>query len=105
MGGEFKYKNVRMNKVSLIKTEIGKQPVLSFGNSAGDYSMAKYVTSHNKYDSRAFMILCDDLVREYGNEEEANKIKKKCDENANWVSVSMKNDWIKIYPDKVSKKN
>ena len=104
VGGDFIYKNVRMNKVSLIKTEIGKQPVLSFGNSAGDYSMAAYVTSGKKYESRAFMICCDDLVRENGNEEEANKMKTKCGNTPNWVAVSMRDDWIRIFAEGVRKK-
>ena len=104
VGGEFKYKNVRMNKVQLMKIELGKKPMLCFGNSSGDYSMCKYVTSDNKYESRAFMICCDDLEREYGDIDKANKVKYKCGNNTNWVSVSMRDDWSRIYPDNVSKK-
>ena len=105
VGGEFKFKNVRMNKVSLIKTELGKKPVLGFGNSSGDYSMCKYVTGKNKYESRAFMICFDDLEREYGDEAKANKMKYKCGNTTNWVAVSMRDDWKSIYPEGVSKKN
>lgn len=104
MGGEFKFKNVKMNKISLIKTEIGKQPVLSFGNSNGDYSMARYITNKNQYESLAFMICCDDLEREYGNEAKANEMKKKC-KDENWVAVSMRDDWTRIYGEKVKKKS
>ena len=104
VGGEFRFKNVKMNKVSLIKTEIGKKPVLSFGNSSGDYSMAKYVTSKNPYESLAFMLLCDDTENEYGNITKAEKMKNKCDTTDRWVSISMKNDWERIYAKGVTKK-
>ena len=55
-----------MNKVSAIETEIGKKPVLSFGNSSGDTSMANYVINDNEYEALAFMVCCDDLEREKG---------------------------------------
>ena len=104
VGGEFKLKNVKMNKVSLIKTEIGKKPVLSFGNSDGDYSMSKYVTSNNKYERLAFLLSCDDLEREYGDDSKAQKIKDKCANDERWVAVSMKNDWERIFAEGVTKK-
>ncbi|MBQ6531321.1 MAG: haloacid dehalogenase-like hydrolase, partial [Clostridia bacterium] len=63
-GGEFIIKNLKMNKVSVIMQEIGQQPVLSFGNSTGDSSMAKYVTTNNPYESLAFMLCCEDIERE-----------------------------------------
>ena len=104
VGGEFKFKNVKMNKVSLIKTEIGKKPVLSFGNSDGDFSMSHYVTGKNEHERLAFLLCCDDLEREYGNEAKAKKIKDKCDANERWVAVSMKNDWERIFAEGVTKK-
>ena len=73
LGGEFLVKNLKMNKVAVIAQEIGVQPVLSFGNSTGDSSMAEYVTSGNPYKSLAFMLCCDDLVRENGSEKKAKK--------------------------------
>ena len=73
LGGEFLIKNLKMNKVSVIAQEIGVQPVLSFGNSTGDASMAEYVTTDNPYKSLAFMLCCDDLVRENGSEKKAKK--------------------------------
>jgi phosphoglycolate phosphatase-like HAD superfamily hydrolase len=105
LGGEFKLENVKMNKVSLIKTEIGIKPVLCFGNSSGDYSMAKYITSNNKYESMAFMVCCDDLERENGSIEKAKDVKDKCEKNKNWVPISMKNDWKRIYAEGVAKKS
>ena len=66
LGGDFLIKNLKMNKVSVIMQEIGQQPVLSFGNSTGDSSMAEYVTYNNPYKSLAFMLCCDDTLRENG---------------------------------------
>lgn len=103
LGGDFIIKNLKMNKVTVIAQEIGVQPVLSFGNSTGDSSMAEYVTSHNPYPSKAFMLCCDDTVRENGNESKAQKMFSLCEE-FDWVPISMKNDWKTIYGDGVTKK-
>ena len=101
LGGEFIIKNLKMNKVTVIAQEIGQQPVLSFGNSTGDGSMAEYVTSGNKYKSLAFMLCCDDTERENGSEEKAQKMYDLCDEY-DWIPISMKNDWTTIYSDGVT---
>ncbi|MCR4611218.1 MAG: haloacid dehalogenase-like hydrolase [Lachnospiraceae bacterium] len=103
LGGDFIVKNLKMNKVSIIQREIGQKPVLSFGNSSGDYSMDEYTISNNKYQSMAFMLCCDDLERENGNQEKADKMKADC-EKYGWTAVSMKNDWTTIYGDGVKKK-
>jgi len=102
-GGEFLIKNLKMNKVSVIEQEIGKQPVLCFGNSGGDEAMANYTISNNKYKSAAYMLCCDDTERENGNIEKANKMLESCDKNG-FIAISMKNDWKTIYGDNVTKK-
>lgn len=102
-GGEFIVKNLKMNKVTVIAQEIGVQPVLSFGNSTGDSSMAEYVTTDNKYKSLAFMLCCDDTERENGNQAKADKMYGLCEE-FDWIPVSMKNDWKTIYGEGVIKK-
>ena len=102
-GNAFIVKNLKMNKVAVIAQEIGRQPVLSFGNSTGDASMAQYVISHNPYKSKAFMILADDTERENGNPQKAEKMKQLCETNG-WIPVSMKNDWKTIFGDGVTKK-
>ena len=99
LGGDFIVKDLKMNKVSVIMQEIGKQPVLSFGNSTGDSSMAEYVIDDNPYRSQAFMLCCDDTERENGNIEKANKMYDLCEEHG-WTPISMKNDWTTIYGDK-----
>ena len=102
-GKEFIVKNLKMNKVAVIAQEIGVQPVLSFGNSTGDASMAEYVISHNPYPSKAFMLLADDLERENGNQSKADKMAKLCEDNG-WIPISMKHDWTTIYGDGVTRK-
>ena len=101
LGGEFIVKNLKMNKVTVIAQEIGVQPVLSFGNSTGDSSMAAYVTGGNPYRSLAFMLCCDDTERENGSIEKADKMFDLCG-TYGWVPVSMKNDWTTIYGDDVT---
>ena len=96
LGGEFVVKNLKMNKVSVIMQEIGQQPVLSFGNSTGDTSMAEYATSNNRYPSMAFMLCCDDTVRENGNQSKADKMFSLC-ESFGWIPISMRDDWKTIY--------
>ena len=95
-------KNLKMNKVSYIAKEIGKQPVLAFGNSSGDTSMLNYTISKNKYKSAAFFVLCDDLDRELGNLDKAESGRKLASENG-WQTISMKNDFKTIYGDKVKR--
>lgn len=100
-GGEFIIKNLKMNKVSVIEKEIGEQPVLCFGNSSGDAAMANFTITNNQYKSGAYLLCCDDLERENGNTEKADKMRKSCEENG-WTAVSMKDDWTTIYGDGVT---
>lgn len=102
-GGQFIIKTLDMNKVTAIMTEIGIQPVLSFGNSTGDSAMAEFTTTNNKYKSLAFMLCCDDLVRENGNTAKADKMRDLCKEFG-WIPISMRDDWTTIYGDDVTRK-
>ena len=96
--------NIKFNKIKGIITNIGRKPILIFGNSEGDSSMANFVVSNNEYKSLAFMVLNDDLERERGNLVEADKMKGLCKKN-NWIPISMKNDWKTIYGENVTKNN
>ena len=89
-------KNLQMNKVSVLIREIGVKPVLSFGNSHTDASMANYVVGGNEYRSAAFMVLCDDMKRKNGNPKKANDLKQAC-EKSGWIPISMRDDWKTIY--------
>ena len=100
--GELIAKNLNMNKVYYIMREIGKKPILAFGNSGSDTSMAE-LALQNK-NGKAFMVLCDDIIRERGDTVKAESFKETCNENG-WITISMKNDWKTIYGDDVKKKN
>jgi len=95
-------KNLKMNKVKAIVKEIGRQPVLSFGNSSGDVSMHNYTIFNNKYKSEAFMLIADDEERDYGNTEKVQPLKEKWIESGYNV-ISMKDDFRTIYGDDVKK--
>ncbi len=101
---DFIINNLKMNKVTVIMQEIGMQPVLSFGNSTGDSSMANFVVANNPHKALAFMLCCDDTVRENGNEKKAEEMKQLCASHPGWVPISMRDDWKTIYGDGVSKK-
>lgn len=98
--GEFVSKDINMNKVSNMAREIGKQPVLAFGNSTGDSSMINFSLRGNKYRTAAFFVICDDLEREFGNMDKANKCIKLADDNG-WIKISMRDDFKTIYGDNV----
>ena len=83
--------------------EIGARPVLAFGNSTGDSSMAAYATHGNPRRALAFMLCCDDVERENGNPAKAEKMRALCAENG-WIPVSMKDDWKTIYGDGVTRR-
>ena len=95
-------KNLKMNKVKAIVREIGRQPVLSFGNSSGDVSMHNYTIFNNRYKSAAFMLIADDEERDYGNTEKAQGLREKW-EASGFNVISMKDDFRTIYGDEVRK--
>ena len=103
LAGKFVVKNLKMNKVAAIVREIGRRPVLAFGNSTGDSSMAAYATRGNPDRSLAFMLCCDDTERENGNPAKAAKMRALCEENG-WIPISMKDDWKTIYGPAVSRR-
>ena len=98
--GEFVSKDINMNKVSNMAREIGKKPVLAFGNSSGDSSMINFSLRDNKYRTAAFLVICDDLEREFGNIDKANKCIKLADDNG-WIKISMRDDFKTIYGNNV----
>lgn len=99
--GNYYGENAKTSKVDSIVREIGKQPILAFGNSSGDESMEIYTISGNKYRSAAYMILADDSTREYGSED--NALKRELYENKGITVISMKDDWKTIYGEHVLK--
>ncbi len=92
----------KSGKPAAIAREIGKRPVLAFGNSSGDYSMLNYAEGNDKHEGKGFFVVCDDTVREYGSKKAAMDF---CDEveKQGWTAISMANDWKTIYGDGVKK--
>ena len=97
--GQVVDKNQKMAKVISIVNEIGKPPVLVFGNSSGDLAMAQYAVQNG---GRGYMLLCDDTERDYGNLVTAEKFAKDCEE-IGLETVSMKNDFATIYKEGANK--
>ena len=95
-------KDLKTNKVLQIAQEIGRQPVLSFGNSSGDVSMNNYAVCNNKYRSAAFMVVADDDVRDYGNSEKHDELFEKW-QSMGYSAISMRDDWKTIYGEDVKK--
>ncbi len=95
-------KNLKTNKVKQIEEEIGKVPVLSFGNSSGDSAMHNYCKSNKEYKTEVFMLIADDDQRDHADLVETAKRKATWEEN-NYNIISMKNDFKTIYGDGVEK--
>ena len=100
--GGFIQKNLNANKSIWIEREIGQRPVLAFGNSGSDTSMMNYVLDkRNPYRSQAYMVVADDDVREWGTQNWEEKSVQY--EEQGYVPISMKNDFLKIYPDTIKR--
>ncbi len=95
--GSLVTKNQKANKVYSIIDEIGKAPVLVFGNSSGDLAMGQYAVQHG---GRAYMLLCDDVQRDYGNLKTAADFAGKC-ADLGFETVSMRDDFATIYGENV----
>jgi phosphoserine phosphatase len=92
----------KLNKVIYIEREIGRRPILAFGNSSGDYAMLNYAQSNPEHKGMGLLVLCDDAEREYGDLERAEKQTGEAQE-AGWTTFSMANDWATIYGEGVVK--
>ena len=101
-GDQLMIKNLKTNKVTAIAREIGKQPVLSFGNSSGDSAMHLYTMSNNEYKSAAFMLIADDGERDYGHPEKGEALRAQWEE-LGFNVISMRDDFATIYGEGVQK--
>ena len=95
-------KNLKTNKVIQISQEIGKVPVLAFGNSSGDCSMLNYCMGNSKYRTATFMLVADDDARDHADLAEGARREAKWRE-AGYHIISMKNDFLTIYGPGVEK--
>ena len=92
----------KSGKPAAIVREIGKRPVLAFGNSSGDYSMLNFAEGNPEHTGMGFFVVCDDTEREYGSDEKAAEYYEKV-EKEGWTPFSMANDWKTIYGEEVQK--
>ena len=95
-------KNLKTNKVKQITQEIGKTPVLSFGNSSGDSAMHNFCKGNKQYKSEVFMLIADDEARDHVDLAETAK-REKAWKEADYNIISMKNDFKTIYGEGVEK--
>ena len=89
-------KNLKTNKVLQITQEIGKVPVLSFGNSSGDCAMHNFCLGNEQYKTAAFMLVADDDARDHADLAEGARREAKWRE-AGYHVISMRNDFKTIY--------
>lgn len=94
--------NAQSRKIFSIINQIGKKPVLAFGNSMGDSGMLEYTLQDNLYNSAAFVVLCDDTKRELGNLKKAENMKNTAISRG-WNTISMRDEFKTIYGDNVKR--
>jgi phosphoglycolate phosphatase-like HAD superfamily hydrolase len=84
-----------------INRNIGRQPIIAFGNSDGDLQMLQY-TSSGSGARLGLFVHHDDAVREYAYDRKSRigKLDKGLDEAPKWgwPVISMKRDWKAIFP-------
>ena len=80
-------------KAEIIRNRIGRQPILAFGNSMGDFEMLQYATS-SRYPNLGLILIHDDPEEYvYSDQELINSA-----ERFGWQRVSMKDDFEVIFP-------
>ena len=84
-----------------IYRQLGRRPIAAFGNSDGDLQMLQ-VTAAGAGRRLMLIVHHDDAEREvaYDRQSHIGKLDKAWDEAkaGNWIVVSMKSDWKKIFP-------
>ena len=104
ISGNHLIENGKTRKIFSILNQIGKKPVLAFGNSGGDSGMLEYTLQDNKYRSMSFFVICDDVERELGNLKRAESDRALALKRG-WNPISMRNDFKTIYGDNVKRAN
>lgn len=92
--------NAKTIKIFSILNQIGKKPVLAFGNSTGDSGMLEYTLQDNKYRSMSFFVICDDTTREFGSPKRAASDTALALKRG-WNPISMRDEFKTIYGDNV----
>ena len=90
-----------------IYRNIGKRPVVAFGNSDGDFAMMKYTEANKKFKTLQLYVHHTDDKREvaYDRKSHIGKLDKGLDYGLknNWTIVDMKNEWRVVYPFELQK--
>jgi hypothetical protein len=85
-------------KPANIALHIGKVPIIVGGNSDGDLQMLEYADDNNPIGkSLEILIHHDDPIREFSYDKGAEKVLEESKER-NWNIVSMKDDFVTIFP-------
>ena len=92
--------NVKTNKVLAIEREIGKAPILVFGNTEDDFAMANAALQNPMYHGQAYMLLCDNTELDHGDVQTAESFAAKC-EATGFHTISMHDDFLTIYGEEV----
>lgn len=100
-GKDVTFRNLKTNKIVSLINQIGAIPIMTFGNSSGDFSIAQYVTLHG---GKSYMLVLDDIDREYVNLEDAESFKKSCEE-LGFETISAKTEFETIYNKNIVKTN
>lgn len=91
----------KAGKPVAINKFIGRRPILAAGNSDGDFEMLEWTTS-GAGARLGLLIHHDDAARgwAYDRESSVGRLARGLDEAAGrgWVVVSMKSDWLALYP-------
>ena len=95
------YNDTKM-KVFNIVDRIGKTPVFVFGNSHGDFQMARYTSLNSKYKSFIGFVDHDDAKREFdyriSDHGKPDENVYKTSEKYDFTILSIKRDFKTVYP-------
>jgi phosphoglycolate phosphatase-like HAD superfamily hydrolase len=89
-----------------IQLNIGRRPILAFGNSDGDFEMLEWTTAAGSEPGRprprlGLIVHHTDAVREYAYDRDSKvgKLSRALDEapKRGWVLIDMKNDWKQVF--------
>jgi phosphoserine phosphatase len=98
---DFNFINDKEGKPVAINQQIGRRPVISFGNSDGDLQMLQWTSASNK-PSLGVIIHHTDAEREvaYDRQSHIGKLDQALNlaKEQGWVVVSMKADWKTVFP-------
>ena len=98
---EIDFVDDRLGKPVGIHQQIGRRPILAFGNSDGDFQMLEWTTA-GPGPRLGLLVHHDDAQREtaYDRNSPFGKLARGLDEAATrrWVVTSMQKDWNRIFP-------